>query len=139
MVGMVPAGNVLPIPLHTSRVMIPNNNSNRFAENEPQQSLFQNSHPGIIPCLNQLIALVHFGYQPQSRTQNSWQVPGQLPSFSQIHLPHLAGQQQSASWEPVQESQAVSRPERRNGMEWRGRTFFPPPRYQQGSQGGGRC
>ena len=59
-----------------------------------------------------------------------------------MHLPHRGEQQyQSQGWDPVQEAQAVSRPERRNGMEFRDHTFFPPPPPNnhsgyQGHQGG---
>lgn len=54
MPGMVPPGNVLPVPLHSSPLMS-NHNGNRFPENQQTQSLFQSSHPGFHPSLNYLI------------------------------------------------------------------------------------
>jgi hypothetical protein len=55
MPGMVPPGNVLPVPLHSSPLMS-NHHGNRFPENQQTQSLFQSSHPGIHPSLTYLIA-----------------------------------------------------------------------------------
>lgn len=137
MIGMMSPGELLPIPLHSFPVTISNRNSmhNHFAEYQHQQSLFQNVDPGIYPCLNGLIPLVTIGHYPQSEAQNLWHVPGQLPSISQIHLPHFAGQQQSTPWESLQESQAGSHSKRRNGMEFEEHIVYPPPNNQQGYQG----
>ena len=53
-----------------------------------------------------------------------------------MHLPHPGGNQPvSRGFDPVQESQHVSHPERRNGSEFRGKTFFPPPNNQTGYPG----
>lgn len=83
-----------------------------------------------------LIALDNFDQYPPGIQHTQYQMAGHLPPISRMHLPHgHHSQPHPPQWDPVQESQIVSRPERGNGMEFRAYTFFPPPENQPNYQG----
>jgi len=132
----VPPGGILPIPMHSAPVMHYNNFGERPAYAHQPQSPFSGPRHSISHRNLANISIDVSEPYPQHFAQTPYEVSGQFIPMPRMHLPHPGGNQPvSRGFDPVQESQHVSHPERRNGSEFRGETFFPPPNNQTGYPG----